>query len=409
MSFRALQAELRRALGKIDAHTNPLPIRRTWSTDTVVRSARARHGVRAQKAGHPRDEERNEKHHPRDHAVVCCRFAWDRFLCRPQLERERQTQAQMHARQGPSQPAGKQAGNSRSAPRPQRASAAVQAGAGTRPAPRPWPKAQGSSSTRQPLRIDRAQGRAYRRRLVQGLSRDDRSEQPEHRPALAGRIRHALLRRGGLYRRTERESCAARAGYAVASRPRHADRTVACYADLRQRPRPRVPTQDRGRRPLHVHGDGQRREQVGAACHASSLCASSSARASPSLPAIPCLHEGFVGVIGDSGVQEMKYDKIEKEENATKIFRGHRRLDRLHRQILGRDRHSRSEQARRGQLSADRGGAPVIYQSGFVGTEGRRSRPALPSNSRPGSLPAPRKPIRSTNIRTISGSRNSIF
>ena len=33
------------------------------------------------------------------------------------------------------------------------------------------------------------------------------------------------------------------------------------------------------------------------------------------------LHEGFIGVIGDSG-QEMTYDKIEKEPNATKTFKG---------------------------------------------------------------------------------------
>jgi YidC/Oxa1 family membrane protein insertase len=34
------------------------------------------------------------------------------------------------------------------------------------------------------------------------------------------------------------------------------------------------------------------------------------------------LHEGFVGVIGASGVQEFKYGKIEKEDRATKTFKG---------------------------------------------------------------------------------------
>ncbi len=34
------------------------------------------------------------------------------------------------------------------------------------------------------------------------------------------------------------------------------------------------------------------------------------------------LHEGFVGVVGEAGVQEMKYDKIEKEEGAAKNFKG---------------------------------------------------------------------------------------
>ncbi|ACB96887.1 membrane protein insertase YidC [Beijerinckia indica] len=34
------------------------------------------------------------------------------------------------------------------------------------------------------------------------------------------------------------------------------------------------------------------------------------------------LHEGMVGVIGDNGLQEITYDKIHKEENATKSFKG---------------------------------------------------------------------------------------
>jgi len=34
------------------------------------------------------------------------------------------------------------------------------------------------------------------------------------------------------------------------------------------------------------------------------------------------LHEGFIGVIGEEGAQEVNYDKIEKEPHATKIFRG---------------------------------------------------------------------------------------
>jgi YidC/Oxa1 family membrane protein insertase len=34
------------------------------------------------------------------------------------------------------------------------------------------------------------------------------------------------------------------------------------------------------------------------------------------------LHEGFVGVVGEAGVQEIKYDKIEKEEGAQKSFKG---------------------------------------------------------------------------------------
>ncbi len=58
------------------------------------------------------------------------------------------------------------------------------------------------------------------------------------------------------------------------------------------------------------------------------------------------LHEGFVGVIGDGGVEEIKYDKIEKEDGAAKTLLGRRRLARLHRQILGGDRHSGPEARR---------------------------------------------------------------
>ena len=62
------------------------------------------------------------------------------------------------------------------------------------------------------------------------------------------------------------------------------------------------------------------------------------------------LHEGFVGVIGDGGVEEIKYDKIEKEDRRREGVLGRRRLARLHRQILGRGRHSGPEGAGRGAL-----------------------------------------------------------
>ena len=42
------------------------------------------------------------------------------------------------------------------------------------------------------------------------------------------------------------------------------------------------------------------------------------------------LHEGFVGVIGDGDVEEIKYDKIEKEDGAAKTLLGRRRLARLY-------------------------------------------------------------------------------
>jgi len=37
------------------------------------------------------------------------------------------------------------------------------------------------------------------------------------------------------------------------------------------------------------------------------------------------LHEGFIGVIGEEGAQEVNYDKIEKEPHSVKTFKGQRR------------------------------------------------------------------------------------
>jgi YidC/Oxa1 family membrane protein insertase len=47
-----------------------------------------------------------------------------------------------------------------------------------------------------------------------------------------------------------------------------------------------------------------------------------SRQGTPKTSGFMVLHEGFVGVIGDAGLQELKYDKIEKEEKATKSFTG---------------------------------------------------------------------------------------
>jgi YidC/Oxa1 family membrane protein insertase len=47
-----------------------------------------------------------------------------------------------------------------------------------------------------------------------------------------------------------------------------------------------------------------------------------SRQGTPKTSGFMVLHEGFVGVIGDAGLQELKYDKIEKEEKATKTFSG---------------------------------------------------------------------------------------
>jgi YidC/Oxa1 family membrane protein insertase len=90
------------------------------------------------------------------------------------------------------------------------------------------------------------------------------------------------------------------------------------------------------------------------------------------------VHEGFVGVIGDSGVQEMKYDKIEKEDHATKNFAGTGGwlglTDKYWAAAVIPDQTIAFEASYSGS-----GGAPVIYQAGFAGTEGKTLAPGTSS------------------------------
>ena len=86
------------------------------------------------------------------------------------------------------------------------------------------------------------------------------------------------------------------------------------------------------------------------------------------------LHEGFVGVVGDSGVQQIKYDSIEKEEHASKSFSGTRGwlglTDKYWAAAVIPDQSIAIEANFSGS-----GGSPLIYQAGFVGTEGRTIAP----------------------------------
>jgi YidC/Oxa1 family membrane protein insertase len=90
------------------------------------------------------------------------------------------------------------------------------------------------------------------------------------------------------------------------------------------------------------------------------------------------LHEGFVGVIGDSGVQQIKYDKIEKEDRATKVFKGTGGW-------LGlTDKYWAAavipDQAVPVVASFNQPpGVTQVYQSGFVGEEGKTLAPGASS------------------------------
>ena len=91
------------------------------------------------------------------------------------------------------------------------------------------------------------------------------------------------------------------------------------------------------------------------------------------------LHEGFVGVIGDSGVQQIKYDKIEKEDRGTKSFSGTGGWLGLTDKYWARGRHSGSGQRLSRPAFRASVGAPAIYQSGFVDSEGKTLAPGTSS------------------------------
>jgi YidC/Oxa1 family membrane protein insertase len=90
------------------------------------------------------------------------------------------------------------------------------------------------------------------------------------------------------------------------------------------------------------------------------------------------LHEGFVGVIGDSGVQQIKYDKIEKEEHATKSFSGTGGwlglTDKYWAAAVIPDQNIAVEASFSGVVTL-----PPIYQSGFVDTEAKTLAPGASS------------------------------
>jgi YidC/Oxa1 family membrane protein insertase len=86
------------------------------------------------------------------------------------------------------------------------------------------------------------------------------------------------------------------------------------------------------------------------------------------------LHEGFVGVIGDSGVQQIKYDKIEKEDRGTKSFSGTGGwiglTDKYWAAAVIPDQATPVEASFSGVI-----GASPIYQSGFVDADAKTLAP----------------------------------
>jgi len=80
------------------------------------------------------------------------------------------------------------------------------------------------------------------------------------------------------------------------------------------------------------------------------------------------LHEGFVGIAGDSGIQQIKYDKIEKEEHASKSFAGTRGWLGLTDKYWAAAVIPDQSKAIEANFSGS-GGVPMIYQAGYAETD----------------------------------------
>jgi YidC/Oxa1 family membrane protein insertase len=91
------------------------------------------------------------------------------------------------------------------------------------------------------------------------------------------------------------------------------------------------------------------------------------------------VHEGFVGVVGgESGMEQIKFDKIEKEDHAEKRFSGTGGWLALTEKYWAAAVIPDRSMAIMASFSGS-GGAPVIYQAGFAGTEGRTLAPGASS------------------------------
>jgi YidC/Oxa1 family membrane protein insertase len=91
------------------------------------------------------------------------------------------------------------------------------------------------------------------------------------------------------------------------------------------------------------------------------------------------VHEGFVGVIGgESGVEQIKYDKIEKEDHAERRFSGTGGWLAITEKYWAAAVIPDRSTAVMASFSGS-GGAPVIYQAGFAATEGRTLAPGASS------------------------------
>ena len=130
-------------------------------------------------------------------------------------------------------------------------------------------------------------------------------------------------------------------------------------------------------------------------------------RGMPKVSGYSVLHEGFVGVFGDGGVQEVTYAKVDKETGRAFAYKGDGGWLGFTDKYWGSAIIPQQTTPIEARFTATGGEQPIDYQADFLGTaEDARARTRRPKRP-PISSPAPRKSTRSTIIRRRSASRNS--
>ncbi|MGA7385804.1 MAG: membrane protein insertase YidC, partial [Methylocella sp.] len=308
-------------------------------------------------------------------------LGWDAFYARPHLNKERQTQAEMHARAVPGAQPGPRAGNSQ-APRSQASNSTVPGPAEPSPPQRSRADAM-AESPRVKLdapeiygsialkggRIDDVSFKAYRETVDPAspnivLLSPAGSPSPYYAEAgfIADPGANLVLPGPGTLWQADRDTLTESSpvtltydnGQGLVFRRKIAvdDRYMFTLTDSVENKSTQAVT-------LHPYAFVKRHGR-------------------PVSTGIYRVHEGFVGVIGESGVQEIRYDKIEKEDHATKSFAGTGGwlglTDKYWAATVIPDQGTAVEASYSGS-----GGAPVIYQAGFAGQEGRTVAPGASS------------------------------
>jgi YidC/Oxa1 family membrane protein insertase len=304
-------------------------------------------------------------------------LGWETFYAGPQLEKERQLQAQMHPRPAPGSQAGPQAGNTPSATG---SSTSVQGG-------EPAPQKNRDESLAESPRIKLDAPAVYGSIALKGARIDDVSFK-NYRETVDPNSPHIIL----LSPAGSPTPYYIEAGFIADPGsnlvlPGH-DTLWQADRDTLTESSPVTLTYDNGqglvfhrkiavddRYMFTVTDSVENKSTQAVALHPFAFV---KRHGKPVSAGYSILHEGFVGVIGDSGVQQIKYDKIEKEEHATKSFSGAGGwlglTDKYWAAAVIPDQNRAVEASFSGVISA-----PPIYQSGFVDTEAKTLAPGASS------------------------------